>query len=113
MYIRFALKLCERGLHRTLINSRLRSSILSHDTKRDIEKQTMELTSQRFPGYRLIYVFPYIAHAGALNSAKRRCTYVAGAVIPAMIGLNLMDVIPFNTTYMLIANGKVLYPKLQ
>ncbi|XP_032671943.1 transmembrane protein 186 [Odontomachus brunneus] len=98
MYTRLALKFCERALHRGLISSRLQCSTLSHATKTDVEKQTMDLTSKRFPGYKLIYVFPYIAHVAAFNGAKRRFTYVTGAVVPVAILLELMSAIPFEIT---------------
>lgn len=108
MYTRLALRFCERALHRGLISSRLQCSTLSHATKKDVEKQTMELTSKKFPGYKLIYVFPYVAHAATFNGAKRRFTYVTGAVVPVAIALNLMNIISFNTAGVLVASGKIL-----
>ncbi|XP_014471930.1 PREDICTED: transmembrane protein 186 [Dinoponera quadriceps] len=96
MYPRIAMKLCERSLYRVLTSIRLQCSTLSHATKKDVEKQTMELTSKKFPGYKLIYFFPYIAQVGTLNSVKLRFTYLTGAVVPVFTGLQLANVISFD-----------------
>ncbi|XP_011150124.1 transmembrane protein 186 [Harpegnathos saltator] len=97
MYSRLALKLCERSLYRVLSNVRLQCSTLSHATKkRDVEKPTMELASKKFPGYKIIYFFPYVAHVSAVNAGKRSFTYITGAVVPVMIGLYLINAVSNN-----------------
>lgn len=112
MYPRLAMKFCQRSLYRGLTDIRLRCSTLSHVPKKDMEKQTMDLVSKKFPGYKVIYVFPYIAHASAFNAGKRRITYLTGAVVPLTIGLGLIDVISFNVAGSIIISGKILRSKL-
>lgn len=107
------MKLCERSLYRGFTNIRLRCSTLSHtitkkDTEKDIKKPSIDLLSKKFPGYKVIYVFPFIHYAFITNIAKRNLTYFTGLLVPVMIGLRMVDIIP-NIAETSIITGKILF----
>lgn len=108
MYFRLLTNICERSLYRTSNNVRLQISRPCHAVNKNEEKREVEITSTRFPDYKMIYSFPYIKYASIINIIKQRITIFTAAVVPVMVGLYLTDTVALDTTTSAIASGKIL-----
>ncbi|XP_029170115.1 LOW QUALITY PROTEIN: transmembrane protein 186 [Nylanderia fulva] len=104
MYFRLLTKLCERSLYRTSSNVRPQISRLCHAAEKE-EKQEIEITSERFPDYKVIYIFPYIKYASLINLVKHKMTIFIGAAVPVVGGLCLTNIVSFDTAVSAIASG--------
>lgn len=107
MYFRLLTNICERSLYRPSNNVRLQINRPCHAIKNE-EKRQVEITSTRFPDYKVIYSFPYIKYASIINIVKHRITIFTASVVPVMVGLYLTDTVSLDTTTSAIASGKIL-----
>lgn len=105
MYFRLLTNLCKRSLYRPSSNVGLQVGRLCHAAAKNEEKREVETASIKFPDYKIIYSFPYIRYVSAMNVTKYRLTIFILAFTPAMAGLNLMDIVPFDITSSCIASG--------
>lgn len=108
MYFRLLTRLCERSLYRTSSNVRPQISRLCRAANKNEEKREVEINSTRFPGYKVIYTFPYAKHASAINIVKHRITIFTVAAVPVIVGLCLTDIVSLDTAVSAITSGKTL-----
>lgn len=108
MYSRFLSNLCEWSVCRASSYGVLQASRLSHVANKNERKQEAAIAQARFPGYKMIYAFPFVKYASALNSAKRRFTYLVGAFVPIVVGLQSTDVISSSVAISSIASGNAI-----
>lgn len=104
MYPRLLLNLYKRSLRRASNSVRVNITRLSHVASKD-EKKHQEIVSERFPDYKVIYVFPFIKQACSVNVTKRRFTIFAVATTPVIIGLYLAGILPLDITAVSITSG--------
>lgn len=62
----------------------------------------------KFPGYDVIYTFPYITELSGLNKAKRNFTIFTGVSTLTSLCLQLLDFIPTNNCLSIIGIGERL-----
>ncbi|XP_026667091.1 uncharacterized protein LOC108625598 [Ceratina calcarata] len=66
------------------------------------------IKSKLFPDYNVVYNLPYITVTYILSRLKRNCTIVTGAVIPISLTVNLLDFIPIDDCFIVIATCCVM-----
>lgn len=108
MYLRLLTNLCERSLYRASSNVGLQINRLCHAANKNEEKQEVEILSTRFPGYKAIYIFPYIKYISIINIVKYRMTMLTAIAAPMIAGLYLVDIMPFDIASSSIASGKIV-----
>ncbi|XP_024878996.1 transmembrane protein 186 [Temnothorax curvispinosus] len=113
MYPRLLLNLYKRSLHRASNSIRLNSlniKTLSHAAtkKESEEKQHAKVVSERFPDYKIIYIFPFVKQVCGINVVKRRVTIFAAAATPVIIGLHLAGILPLDLTVVTITTGAIM-----
>ncbi|XP_050460158.1 transmembrane protein 186 [Cataglyphis hispanica] len=106
MYFRLLTNICERSLYRTSNNVRLQINRPCHAIKNE-EKRKVEITSTRFPDYKIIYSFPYIKYASTINMVKHKITLFTAAVVPVIVGFYLTDTVSLDTATSAIASGVI------
>lgn len=108
MYFRLLTRLCGRSLYCTSSNVRPQISRLCHAVNKNEEKREVEITSERFHDYKVIYIFPYVKYASLINFMKYRLTIFTGATVPVIAGLCLTNVVSLDIAASAIASGKFL-----
>lgn len=105
---RLLLNLCKRSLYRASNGVRSNITRLSHVASKDEKKhQELEIVSERFPNYKVIYIFPFVKQACGINVTKRRFTILVGATTPVIIGLYLSDILSSDITTVSLASGNI------
>lgn len=104
MYFRLFTRLCGRSLYRTS-NVGPQVNKLCHAVKKNEEKREIEISSERFPDYKVIYIFPYVKHASVINHVKYRLTIFTGAAVPVIAGFYFINFVSLETAVSAIASG--------
>ncbi|KAL0107103.1 hypothetical protein PUN28_015561 [Cardiocondyla obscurior] len=103
MYPRLLLNLYERSIYRASRTVGLNITRTAYTTVKREEKT--EIVSEKFPDYKVLYIFPFVKKISSVNILKRKFTILNGIGIPVSIGLSLTGILTVDTTITLITTG--------